>query len=988
MKKLSILLISVFVSSYSLIAQVGGGCSVDIIPAPVSDTVLCGDSVFLNADGNAVQTQLTETFNTSNLGPGWQGTTGISFNNPCGPGPNNSTDPHMWMGSGIAGNRAVTTVNFDLSCGGGFICFDLRFEQQGGSAPCEGPDQPDEGVYLQYSTNNGATWNNINYFNPDTNNSSGGASSPLVTWGNYCFPIPPGAQTPATQIRWFQINTSGSSFDHWGLDNVEIYTTCGTGYTYNWYSIDSASTPPSVNFQFQDSGNLSPLDTLLYDDLTYAVMFFNNLDTCYDTLAVNVLPNPIEADLSEPQICYQGDSAQVELSGGSIYTWNVLNGDPLNVGTNIGCATCDSTWLSPGNTTTYQVGSDLTGLCHQYDTITLETVTQFDAGFSFNDPVCVTADTISGTPIVSGGTFSGQGIIDPSGIFDPTLTAPGGNIPVTYSIPGVCGNDSTIDVEVIPLPDATVTTPDSLCYDGGPYTFQAATPGGVWTGNAITDSIAGTFDPNVISPGITTVLYELDQPCYNYDSVTVFLYEPYQFNLIDTPKTVCINDTLILDNYQRVISGNSAGPDPFYSWNGPGIVNPDSGFFDPSTLSPGRYTIDITAADSTGACGTTESMGVVIYPVDTPKVVNNLIYCDNNDRGNININTGFGQGNWSIIPISPTTTPLVPNQATGRFNPQDVGPGSWLLEYTYQNINGCIGELIDTIIIRNTPDKPQFDDTTYCVGDFLTIDGESDNPDSVLWYSSIPINSSNYLGSGMPFDYGQALQPTSENEVTIYARETNGECKSGLASYLLPIAQSPNSDFSRKFVDSNNIEQTVDKFAMIKGRSPFSITYDPVAPLDQYEFEWNLWLGCDPSQSGDGQFGCPIVNTEDPVVSFNYEKEGLYSARLIVTNEFGCSDTSFSDHEVLFSGSIPNVFTPNGDGVNDEFYIPGAGALRDFRVEIYNRWGRKVHEWTNPKEGWDGEGHSAGVYYYVVTAKRGNGDDYIEKGNITLIGPK
>jgi gliding motility-associated-like protein len=644
----------------------------------------------------------------------------------------------------------------------------------------------------------------------------------------------------------------------------------------------------------------------------------------------------------------------------------------------------------PGATTTYEViYNDTFGACVDTISGTIDVVNSYNPSFDLDSAYCVTEDPDTALPFTPGGVWTGDGITDSlAGEFSPGV-AGGGTAFVTYTLASPAGNcvtDTTYEISVIPLPDATLTSPDSLCYTGGPYTLQAATPGGVWSGPAIVDSLTGEIDPNEVQPGQTFIEYEIFEPCYVNEVTSVFLYEAYEFNFVDTPKTVCINDTLILNNYNRVTAGN-AGPGPIeYTWSGPGITNTDSGFFDPSTLSPGRFTLSLTAADPNGACATTDSMAVVIYPVDTPKVVNNLIYCDNTDKGNININTGFGQGNWTINPIPPTTATLLPNQTTGRFNPQQIGPGMWYLEYTYQNINGCIGELNDTIVIQNTPDKPVFDDTTYCVGDFITVSGEYDNPDSVLWYSDAPISSSNFIGSGMPFDYGDALDPTNVNEVTIYARETNGECKSGLASYTLPISETPNSNFYRTYVDSNNVEQVADTFDFIKGRSPFSITYDPVAPLDQYDFEWDLWLGCDPSQSADGQYGCPIVNTEDPVVSFTYEKEGLYRARLVVTNDFGCSDTSFSNHEVLFSGEIPNVFTPNGDGVNDEFFIPGAGALRDFRVEIYNRWGRKVYEWTDPQAGWDGEGHNDGVYFYVVTAKRGNGEDYIEKGNVTLVG--
>lgn len=50
---------------------------------------------------------------------------------------------------------------------------------------------------------------------------------------------------------------------------------------------------------------------------------------------------------------------------------------------------------------------------------------------------------------------------------------------------------------------------------------------------------------------------------------------------------------------------------------------------------------------------------------------------------------------------------------------------------------------------------------------------------------------------------------------------------------------------------------------------------------------------------------------------------------------------------------VPNVFTPNGDGKNDIFKVK-ALSLESFQGVILNRWGRKIYEWNDPSEGWDG----------------------------------
>ncbi len=85
---------------------------------------------------------------------------------------------------------------------------------------------------------------------------------------------------------------------------------------------------------------------------------------------------------------------------------------------------------------------------------------------------------------------------------------------------------------------------------------------------------------------------------------------------------------------------------------------------------------------------------------------------------------------------------------------------------------------------------------------------------------------------------------------------------------------------------------------------------------------------------------------------------------------------------------IPSAFSP--DGVNNVFRPhPRSELLADYNMQIYNRWGQKVFESNNQVYGWNGEfnGKSSplGVYSYILTGKRQNGEDVFKKGTITLI---
>jgi len=67
---------------------------------------------------------------------------------------------------------------------------------------------------------------------------------------------------------------------------------------------------------------------------------------------------------------------------------------------------------------------------------------------------------------------------------------------------------------------------------------------------------------------------------------------------------------------------------------------------------------------------------------------------------------------------------------------------------------------------------------------------------------------------------------------------------------------------------------------------------------------------------------------------------------------------------------IPDVITPNGDGQNDVFKVSTVGTTTS-KMEIYNRWGRKVYEQAGYANNWGGDNQPAGVYYYLLTTTNG-----------------
>jgi len=108
---------------------------------------------------------------------------------------------------------------------------------------------------------------------------------------------------------------------------------------------------------------------------------------------------------------------------------------------------------------------------------------------------------------------------------------------------------------------------------------------------------------------------------------------------------------------------------------------------------------------------------------------------------------------------------------------------------------------------------------------------------------------------------------------------------------------------------------------------------------------------------------------------------GVYT--FIRTNAGGCVDTVLIT-VVPKIVDIPTVFTPNGDGKNDTFTIPGILSFPGSQLLIFNRWGNEVYHSNNYQNTWGGDGLSEGTYYYVLNKKELTGNFTTFKGWIFL----
>jgi gliding motility-associated-like protein len=141
---------------------------------------------------------------------------------------------------------------------------------------------------------------------------------------------------------------------------------------------------------------------------------------------------------------------------------------------------------------------------------------------------------------------------------------------------------------------------------------------------------------------------------------------------------------------------------------------------------------------------------------------------------------------------------------------------------------------------------------------------------------------------------------------------------------------------------------------------------------------------------GDGE---STTKTNMDTVMHQYNATTTYQACLITINQFGCADTVCQPVQSIIRPllDVPNAFTPGrpgNRGKNHIVRVEGFG-LQKVMFRIYNRWGQKVFETTDPHQGWDGTFRGVlqpmDVYVYTLEAEFTDGTRVSRKGDITLI---
>lgn len=156
-----------------------------------------------------------------------------------------------------------------------------------------------------------------------------------------------------------------------------------------------------------------------------------------------------------------------------------------------------------------------------------------------------------------------------------------------------------------------------------------------------------------------------------------------------------------------------------------------------------------------------------------------------------------------------------------------------------------------------------------------------------------------------------------------------------------------------------------------------------VAPLDVSFTNTSFGASTYQWQFGNGTGS----NISNPFAQ--YTESGTYTVVLTVTSAscIATATTVVIVYDDLFV-EIPNVFTPNSDGVNDAFLIRTKG-IKEIDLKIFNRWGQLLYEFTGPLAAWDGrmaDGAEAsdGTYFYMVSATGYEDRKITREGTVTL----
>ncbi|MCX6232249.1 MAG: gliding motility-associated C-terminal domain-containing protein [Bacteroidetes bacterium] len=673
---------------------------------------------------------------------------------------------------------------------------------------------------------------------------------------------------------------------------------------------------------------------------TYSVKVTNS-NGCIsrDTIIVNLLSKPLVNLGNDTSIC-QGSSLILNAgNSGCSYFWNT------------GQTTQSNTITTSG---TYAVTVTNSNGCIGKDTININFVQNPIINLGNDTTFCLGNIKIlnAGNPGSSYNWSTGQ--------ISQTINV---SVSGTYSVKVTnsygCISRDTIIVNLLSKPIVNLGNDTSIC-QGSSFNLNAGNPGCSysWSTGQTTQSIT------ITTPGTYTVTVVNSSGCIGKDTINI--------NFAQNPIINLGNDTSICQGNIKIL--NAGNPGSSYNWS----TGQTSQTINVSVS--GTYSVKVT---NSSGCISRDTIIINFIPKPFVNLGNDTSICYGNNI-QLNANNPGCTYFWNNGQI--TQTVFV--NSTGVYSVKVT------------NSYGCF--FTDTILVNilSNPLVNLGNDTSICQGDSIKLNSN--------------ISGCNYL-----WNTGQTSQMifvSIAGMYTVNVTDNNG-CKSRdtiLISFSPNLAVNLGNDTiicqgNSVVLNAGNPGST---YVWNAGQNTQNIT---VSAAGKYWVNVNN-SGCKGNDTilintvpkpiitlGNDTLICPgdlivllpgsgfssyLWSTGAVTASLNVTQPGIYS--VIVTD--GPCDAS---DEILIDecGSeiwVPNVFTPNGDGIND-FFFPICTNIDKIKMYVYNRWGNQIFEGSGKAIIWDGKYYgnlcADGVYYYLIEyeSKGINKGSKQKHGSVTLL---
>ena len=504
-------------------------------------------------------------------------------------------------------------------------------------------------------------------------------------------------------------------------------------------------------------------------------------------------------------------------------------------------------------------------------------------------------------PSVLTGTWFGNGITNPNGIFNPSSAGSGiHNLNYFFRDSNNCEVTESIQATVYSLPVVIAQIDSVICDLPVNVTLNASPNGGNWIDSNITNN--GIYSPD--GPGVFKIYYEYTDinTCYNIDSM-ILTVNPPQIANAGADIQACADTGLIMLNGLPPAAGN---------WFGNGVTL--SG--DYNVLNPD--TVDLAYNIGTGNCFTTDTMNILIHPL--PKIIldSSFQICLLDEDTTIQFSPfgGLLEGTGIL------------NSSTGIFSPSTAGVGIHKLIYSYQHpVTSCWNYDSLEITVQSLPNVNYTHDTIFCLNVGHQVTNTTTTVQNHYW--SISNGTTSNLNSPV-FN----LNTVGFYDLN-YVAETSAGCtdsmKTSFEVLVPPTASfsSPDSGCGPLLVDftNNSTGKYIDylwDLGFDNHLGADSITIDTIPSIHSYPagiyFDTTYYT----SLTVTNLCGVAVQNTEvismpKPVSRFGLLSnigDCLSGSVTLANNSYGLPDVFYWD---FGDGS----FGANSDTLFDHYYAPG-----------------------------------------------------------------